>query len=251
MIAGLAITGPKQVLARGAGPALTSFGVSGVLENPRLAFLTASTVDAYNDDWGNAASSPLLVAAFSQLGAFEFADDSLDSALLFDAEGGVHTIHVSGSDGGLGVGLVEIYDSNPSDLSVRPVSLSARAQVGEEDQILIVGFSIAGTAPTPVLIRGVGPGLLQFGVSGHLDDPVLTLLEGEAILATNDNWGSLAASPDLAAAFLATGAFDLPDGSDDAAILMSLLPGIYTAHLSGVDGAEGVGMVEVYVVPIP
>ena len=42
------------------------------------------------------------------------------------------------------------------------------------------------------------------------------------------------------------GAFPFANGSRDAAILVMLPPGAYTAQLSGVSGGTGVGIVEVY-----
>jgi hypothetical protein len=41
----------------------------------------------------------------------------------------------------------------------------------------------------------------------------------------------------------------LPAGSKDAAMLVSLPPGVYTAQLSGVGGTSGDGVIEVYEVP--
>jgi hypothetical protein len=53
----------------------------------------------------------------------------------------------------------------------------------------------------------------------------------------------------LAAAFTRVGAFALPAGSRDAALLATLPPGAYTAQVSGVGGTTGVALVEVYEVP--
>jgi len=61
-----------------------------------------------------------------------------------------------------------------------------------------------------------------------------------------DQWGGAAA---LAAAFAQAGAFPLPDDSRDAALLVTLPPGSYTAQISGVGGTGGRAIVEVYEVP--
>jgi hypothetical protein len=53
----------------------------------------------------------------------------------------------------------------------------------------------------------------------------------------------------LAAAFTATGAFPLPLASKDAALLVTLQPGAYTAQVSGIGGTTGVALVEVYEAP--
>jgi len=45
------------------------------------------------------------------------------------------------------------------------------------------------------------------------------------------------------------GAFPLPAGSKDAAILVSLAPGNYTALVSGAGESSGIALVEVYEVP--
>ena len=44
------------------------------------------------------------------------------------------------------------------------------------------------------------------------------------------------------------GAFALPAGSKDAAIVTTLAPGAYTAQVSGVGVTTGVALVEVYAV---
>ena len=44
------------------------------------------------------------------------------------------------------------------------------------------------------------------------------------------------------------GAFALPEGSADAAFVVTLPPGAYTIKASGVGGGTGVALVEVYVV---
>ena len=38
----------------------------------------------------------------------------------------------------------------------------------------------------------------------------------------------------------------LTSGSKDAALVLTLEPGIYTAQMRGVDGATGVGLMELY-----
>jgi hypothetical protein len=47
----------------------------------------------------------------------------------------------------------------------------------------------------------------------------------------------------------AVGAFALPTGSKDAALVATLGPGSYTAVVSGVSNTTGTALVEMYVVP--
>jgi hypothetical protein len=66
-------------------------------------------------------------------------------------------------------------------------------------------------------------------------------------VAENDDWGG---TQDLKDTRQAVGAqpFD-SDDSKDAALAITLVPGIYTAQVSGADGGTGVALVEVYEVP--
>ncbi len=133
--------------------------------------------------------------------------------------------------------------------SGRLLNLSTRAQVGGTET-LIAGFVVQSAGPRAYLMRGVGPALAAFGLAGMLD-PRLRVFSGSTISAENDDWGinlgalSLSAS-DTAAA---VGAFPLPIGSKDAALVFALPSGPYTAQVSATDGRGGVVLVEIYETP--
>jgi len=109
------------------------------------------------------------------------------------------------------------------------------------------GFEISGTIPQEVLIRASGPGLQQFGLTGTLATPEITLYNSSgSVLATDSGWGGSAA---LQTAFAETGAFAFASGSADSAILTSLPPGNYTAQVKSTSGTDtGYVLIEVYVV---
>ena len=247
LIAGFVIsgTGSKQILLRGVGPTLGQFGVSQPLSQPNLSLISsAGTTLATNSTWGGGTA---LSQAFAQVGAFALPTKSADAALLRATTAGAYTSQLSGLSSTTGVGLAEIYDADNGTPSARLINISARASVGTGSNILIAGFVISGNTPVQVVIRGVGPTLSQFGVAGSLGAPQLVLYDsGNNALQVNSTWGGGAS---LAQAFAQVGAFALPSGSADAAILVTLPPGAYTAELSGVSGATGVGLAEVYEVP--
>lgn len=54
---------------------------------------------------------------------------------------------------------------------------------------------------------------------------------------------------DIRAAGFKVGAFFFPDASPDAAVIINLTPGAYTAQVSGVGGTTGVALIEVYELP--
>jgi hypothetical protein len=110
--------------------------------------------------------------------------------------------------------------------------------------VLIVGFVIS-SAPRTLLIRGVGPTLTKFGLPGALANPQLRLFRGNQLIAENDNWGASGLAADLPVA----GGLIFDSGSQDAALMVSLPPGLYTAHVVGVNNTTGIALAEVYEVP--
>jgi len=185
--------------------------------------------------------------AFLQVGAFPLPGTSADAALLQSLPGGAYTAQVSGANGGSGIALAEIYDADTGTPASRLINLSARAFVGTNANVLIAGFVIAGNSAETVLIRGVGPGLTNFGVTGVLAAPQLTVTDSTGTtVAQNARWGGTAA---LAATFSNVGAFALSSTSSDAALVVTLQPGSYTAQLSGVGATTGIALVEIYEVP--
>ena len=126
----------------------------------------------------------------------------------------------------------------------RLLNLSSLGAVGLGEHSFLASFTIEGTAAKSVLVRAVGPTLATFGVSGTLGDPILTLHDATgAQIATNNDWGGGAP---LTAAFSAVGAFALSANSKDAALLISLAPGTYTARVTGAVASSGMALVEVY-----
>lgn len=101
-----------------------------------------------------------------------------------------------------------------------------------------------------MLIRSVGPALGTFGVVDAIADPTLALFNSAGVqVNANDNWADAPNPAELRAAIVGSGAFALAEGSRDSALLATLDPGVYTAQATGVAGASGVGLLEIYEVP--
>jgi len=126
------------------------------------------------------------------------------------------------------------------------LNLSARAAAsGDPADAVIGGFGISGSGSKQLLIRGIGPGLTtSFGLAGSLPATQLSLYSAaKTVINQNSGWGG---SPALAAADAALGAFAVPAGSTDSMLYVPIPAGAYTIALSGVGGATGVGLVELY-----
>lgn len=252
LIVGFAIDGPataaaQTLLLRGVGPALTAFGVTGALPDPKLELFRGTTRLLENDNWEGASLAPTLA---TQVNAFALPSASRDAVVIPPAlAAGAYTMQVSSAVAGqAGVALAEVFDATPAGGSARQlVNVSARTQVAGGDNVLIAGFVIGGGTARTVLIRAAGPGLSGFGVGGVLADPKLTLFRDATRLAENDNWPS---SPEVVSAFATTGAFPFVARARDAVLLVTLPPGAYTAQVSGVSPTvSGVALVEIYTLP--
>jgi hypothetical protein len=239
-------SGTKEVVVRGVGPSLVPLGVTGALQDPQLLLYSGSTVVKQNDNWGGSSE---MMQTFARLGMSPaLPADSKDAALLEDIAPGAYTAHVTTGAEANGIALVEVYDSDGAQGS-RFTALATRTVAGTGENTLIAGVVLEGNAPKRMLIRGVGPSLVSQGVSANsvLQDPQLAVFSGSSVIAQNDNWGGTAA---LKTAFstVGLGGFD-SDTSKDAALSVTLEPGVYTVHVSGVNSTSGVALIEVYEMP--
>jgi hypothetical protein len=112
------------------------------------------------------------------------------------------------------------------------------------DKVMIGGFIIRGNAAKPVVLRGLGPSLTNFGIpaANVLNDPVLELHgpNGPSLITSNDNWVD---SPQKAQI---QGTIYQPTDNRESVILATLQPGAYTVVLSGAGNTSGIGIVEIY-----
>jgi hypothetical protein len=164
----------------------------------------------------------------------------LESAIRIALQPGNYTALLSGKNNTTGVGLVEVYDIEKS-VSSALTNVSTRGFVGTDQNVMIGGFiTEGGNGSTEVVVRGLGPTLTQFGVSGALADPVVTLVDQNGmVVKTNDNWRNT-----QQAAIQATGL--APPDDLESAMVVTVATGRYTAILSGQNGGTGIGLVEVY-----
>lgn len=128
----------------------------------------------------------------------------------------------------------------------RLTNLSVRTLAGSDANTLIVGFAIGGSGSRDVLVRGVGPTLTGFGVGGVLSDPKITFYAGQTVSASNDQWWQSQNAAIVASTAPTVGAFPLPPGSFDAALLSTFSPGGQTVHVSGANGSTGIALLELY-----
>ena len=233
-IAGFIVTGTdsKQVVVRGLGPTLTQFGVSGVLADPTLDLHDSTGSIQTNNNWKDTQQVAIQATGLAP-------PNDLESAILRTLAPGNYTAILAGNNGGTGIGLVEVYDVTPNVFS-ELTNVSTRGFVGTDQAVMIGGFiTSGGNGSTQVVVRGLGPTLAQFGVTGVLADPTLTLVDANGNRTSNNNWKDT-----QQAAIQATGL--APPNNLESAILVTVAPGNYTAILQGNGGGTGIGLVEIY-----
>ena len=147
---------------------------------------------------------------------------------------------MTGKDTTQGIGLVEVYDLSPASNSSL-ANISTRGTVGTGSDLLIAGFIVGAVDNSTVVLRSLGPSLGAAGIGDPLKDPSFTVYDQNGFaLVTNDNWRDDSSAPDLEQNQLA------PSDDAEAATILHLPVGAYTAVTVGADGGTGVGLVEVY-----
>jgi hypothetical protein len=146
---------------------------------------------------------------------------------------------VRGKNDTTGIGLFEVYDLDRT-VDSKLANVSTRGFVETGDNVMIGGTIITGSTAARVLLRAIGPSLLNFGVANALPDPTLELHDGNGgLIAANDNWRD-----DQQVEVIATG---LPPSNNlESAIVRDLLPGSYTAIVRGSNNTTGVALIEAY-----
>ena len=248
LIIGLVIadTTAKHYLLRGVGPALSSFGLKDVVQEPKVTLFREGREIMTNTGWTTGPDAAVLPGLTKSVGAFPLPVASRDSALISELAAGAYTLHVTSSTTEPGIGLAEVYELGALG---RCVNLSTRARVSYGNGALFGGFVVQGTSLKRILVRAAGPTLAAFGIRGFLREPTITVYDSQQVaVATNAGWGTGSAAT-LAAAARIVGAFEFPSGSNDAALLISVAPGAYTVEVKGKDATEGIALLEIYDVP--
>jgi hypothetical protein len=243
-IGGFIITGngPRHLLIRGIGPSLSGI-IANTLPDPSLNLNTV-VIDCIpqslaNDDWRGTQEAEIIATGRAP-------GSDLESAIVADLLPGTYTVILGGD--ATGVGLVEIYDLSTNQDS-RLANISTRGNVGTGDDIMIAGFILGeATGEDSIILRGIGPSLSEtFPQLSGLPDPKLELRNSQgALIASDDNWMD---DPNQAAIIQAAGL--APTNNLESAIATTLMPGVYTTLLSGINNGTGVGLVEVYELGAP
>lgn len=236
-------TRAPRFLLRAVGPSLAPLGVADFVPKPALTLFRKGTIIGAS---AAGTATQATAADFARNGAFPFSGADTDVAITRDLAGGLYTAHLSAADGRPGIGLIEVYQDNTAAnwAAGAPVNLSIRGRA-TPDSPLIVGFVVPDGSSQTLLVRGLGPTLAKLGIAEPLPDPVLRIFSNGVLVYANDDWWADAETASIQTASQVAGAFRIPSGRE-AALLVTLPPGAYTAMLTDASGRPGIGLLELY-----
>ena len=241
LIGGFIIQGSEAatVVLRSLGHSLAAYGITNAISDPTIDLHDSSGgIIKSNDDWISSPDAQTIASYHLD------PPNSIESAMIATLNPGVYTVIVKGYEdsstpAATGVGLFELFDLHLT--SSRARNISTRGEVLLNDEVMIGGFIVGGSATKTVIVRAIGPSLVKSGLIGTLSDPFLELHDGQGtVISTNDDWGQGAD-----AALIQSEGFAPPDPKESA-LQATLAPGPFTAIVRGVNNTTGLALVEVY-----
>lgn len=236
-IAGFIIqgTGSKKVLLKATGRSLNNYGVQTSLDpSLRVYRVGEDTPFATNDNWQDDSRSGEIPSGLQPA-------DSSEAALVLDLEPGAYTAVGAPVDGTPEVGLVSVDDLATDQTAAQLINISTRALVDDGQNNAIAGVIFINEGNRKVLLKGIGKGLTQYGITTELD-AFLSLYKmntdgSSTLVSSNDSWSKANRADEIPETLY-------PDDITDAALVVDLEPGSYTAILSPAStNSRGVGLI--------
>lgn len=247
LIEGFIVLGPvgssKKIMVRAIGPWLEQFGIPDALENPTLEIRDdKNLLIATNNNWRNTQVGGIITGDQSAEieGSGLAPVEDLESAIIASLIPGRYTAVVRGVGNTVGTGLVDAYDMSAAS-SARLANISTRGLIRPGDQLMIAGFIIQNGGVKTV-VRAIGPSLSGLGINNPLPDTTLQLKNANGmIVIENDDWQI---DPQQKQELEDMGL--QPSDPKEAALVVTIPPGQYTAQVRGKPETTGIGVVEVY-----
>ena len=217
------------------------FGIADALANPTLEIHDASNATiATNEDWKTTQIGGLILGDQSaEIGTSGVApSNDLESAIIADLAPGSYTAVVRRFGDTSGTGVVDAYDLGAAS-PARLANTATRGLIQPGDKLMIAGF-IVQNGSVKAAIRAVGPSLTAFGIANALPDTTLQIKDQNGnIVVENDYWQT-SQKQELEDTGLQ------PSHPLEAAVVVTLPPGQYTAQVRGKPEGTGIGAVQVY-----
>src|SRR5437868_8584340 len=139
----------------------------------------------FNDNWADASNAQSIDPSLRP-------SNGSESAILISLAPGAYTAIVRGANAGTGIGLVDVFDLDPSAAS-KLGNISTRGLVETGDNVMIGGFIVKGPDSEKVVVRAIGPSLANppFSLTNVLQNPAVSLFDANGMkFDSNDDWRS-------------------------------------------------------------
>ena len=158
-----------------------------------------------------------------------------------DNEGTYHVVATSAG------GSTASEDSEILVTDKRLYNIATRARVGTGANVLIAGFVVIGPESKQILVRGIGPSLVDNDIEDPLLKPRLEIYNAASeLIYSNEGWRENDDPDAILEASQRVGAGGRNLRDDDAALLVELEQGLYTAIVRGQNDSTGVALVEAF-----
>ncbi len=174
--------------------------------------------------------------------AFDSVGNLFVAEILLDGTSSIQKVSPDGTKTTFASGLSPLASLVFEPVSEKLRNISARGLVGTDDDALIGGFIVGGSAlaNNAVVARAIGPSLAQAGVANPLADPTLERRDSSGgVVIANDDWQD-SQEDQITESGLA------PNDPSEAAIYATLPAGNYTAVVRGAGDTTGTALVEIY-----
>ena len=253
MYGSIVITGTsnKTVAFMGKGQTMSSQGVTNYVADPRLEIykLTNGSWVLYksNDNWGDTSSAESISTVSGNTG-ITLPVSSMESAIVLNLEPGNYSAILKSNSAAVQEALVEAYEISSLNEISRFLGISTRCGVSSSNTVY-GSIAITGTENKTVAFMGKGETMSSQGVSNYVTDPrldIYKLTNGSwALYKSNDNWGDASSAESISTVSGKVG-ITLPVSATEAAIVLSLEPGNYSAMLKSNSNSVQEAIVEAY-----
>ena len=253
MYGSIAITGTenKTVAFMGKGKTMESQGITDYVADPALIIykLTGGAWGVYRtiDNWGDATGSENISTVQGKEG-ITLPVDASEAAIVLDLAPGSYSAILTSTEATAKEALVEAYEIPATNGTSRFLGISTRGLVSST-KAMYGSIAITGTENKKVVFMGKGKTMESQGITDYVIDPALVIYKLTngvwGVYKTIDNWGDAVGSENISTVQGKEG-ITLPVDANEAAIVLDLEPGNYSAILTSTESADKEALVEAY-----
>jgi hypothetical protein len=237
----------------GKGQTMAAQGVTNYIADPVIEIWRVGSSGSWevyktNDNWGDASGTESISTVSGETG-ITVPVATTESAIVLTLDPGNYSAILKSKSTTTQEGLVEAYEISESGVTSRLLGISTRGPMSSAYP-MYGSIAISGTENKKVAFMGKGPTMSAQGVTNYIADPLMEIWRIGAsgsweVYKTNDNWGDASGAESISMVSGKTG-ITLPTSANEAAIVLTLSPGNYSAILKSKSTAVQDGLVEAY-----